>query len=82
MKARARLATVQEADLVQRLAHGYRRKLAEIIGTLNRSLDTSGLNSHQQKSMRCCVEAVDLVLSSHEEFAKLLGTIAASGSDD
>jgi hypothetical protein len=82
MKAKAQLATVEEADLVQRFAHGYRHRLAEIIGSLNRSLATSGIDSRQQESMRCCVEAVDLVLSSHEQFAKLLSTIAKLPNSD
>jgi hypothetical protein len=82
MKATAQLATVQEADLVQRFAHGYRHRLAEIISSLNRSLATSGIDAKQQESMRCCVEAVDLVLSSHEQFAKLLGTIASLPNSD
>ncbi len=76
MKSRTQLATVQEAELVQRFAHGYRGRLAEIIVTLNKTLDTSGLDTRQQEITRCCVEAVDLVLSSHEQFAKLLGTLA------
>jgi hypothetical protein len=76
MKAKAQLATRQEAALVQRFAHGYRSRLAEIIGTLNRSLATTPADPRQQESMRCCIEAVDLVLSSHEQFAKLLGTLA------
>jgi hypothetical protein len=82
MKAKAQLATVKEADLVQRFAHGYRHRLADIITSLNRSLATSGVDARQQESMRCCVEAVDLVLSSHEQFAKLLGTIASLSSGD
>ena len=76
MTAYAQQATVDEADLVQRFAHGYRHRLACIIGTLNRTLATSGIDARQQESMRCCVEAVDLVLSSHEHFAKLLSTLA------
>jgi len=76
MTAKAQLATQQEADLVQRFARGYRNRLAEIIGTLNRSISTSSTDARQQESMRCCLEAVDLVLSSHEQFAKLLGTMA------
>jgi hypothetical protein len=69
-------AALEEANLVQRFAHGYRGRLARIIGTLNRSLAKSGIDPHQQESMRCCVEAVDLVLSSHEHFARLLSTLA------
>jgi hypothetical protein len=81
MKESAQLATVQEADLVQRFADGYRVRLAEIITSLNRTLASSGLDSRQQASMRCCVEAVDLVLSSHQQFAKLLSTIAKLPGD-
>jgi hypothetical protein len=76
MTAKAQLATMQEAELVRRFAHGYRHRLAEIIGSLNRSLAHSGIDPRQQESMRCCVEAVDLVLSSHEQFAKLLSMVA------
>jgi hypothetical protein len=82
MKAKAQLETVQEAELVQRFAHGYRHRLAEIITTLNRSLAHSGLDSRQQESMRCCVEAVDLVLSSHEQFARLLSVLAKQPTTD
>jgi hypothetical protein len=78
MTAKAQLATQREADLVQRFARGYRNRLAEIIGSLNRSIVTNGSDSTQQESMRCCLEAVDLVLSSHEQFAKLLGTLSKS----
>ena len=76
MKTKARLATQREADLVQRFAHGYRARLSEIIGNQNRSLSTATTDPGHQESMRCCIEAVDLVLSSHEQFAKLLGTLA------
>lgn len=76
MKATAQLATQQEADLVQRFARGYRGRLAEIIGKLNRSMVASTDDARQQESVRCCIEAVDLVLSSHEHFAKLLATLA------
>lgn len=82
MRAKAQLATMQEAEMVQRFAHGYRSRLAEIIGSLNRTMATSGLDARQQESMRCCVEAVDLVLSSHEQFAKLLGMLADLPSPD
>ena len=82
MMARNQLATMKEADLVQRFAHGYRHRLAEIISSLNRTLGTSGIDAKQQESMRCCVEAVDLVLSSHEQFAKLLGTLASPPNSD
>jgi hypothetical protein len=82
MKAKAQLATVQEAELVQRFAHGYRHRLAEIISSLNRSLAHSGIDPRQQESMRCCVEAVDLVLSSHEQFARLLSVLAKQAGAD
>jgi hypothetical protein len=77
MRAKAQLATQQEADLVQRFARGYRHRLAGIIGNLNQTIALSKSDPRQQQeSMRCCLEAVDLVLASHEQFAKLLGTLA------
>jgi hypothetical protein len=76
MKASVQLATQQEADLVQRFARGYRGKLAEIIGKLNNTLVANSTDPRQQESVRYCIEAVDLVLSSHEHFARLLGTLA------
>ncbi len=79
MKATAKLATLKEADLVARFAYGYRHRLAELIGNLNHALATGGVEARQQESMRCCIEAVDLVLSSHEQFARLLGIILSAG---
>ena len=78
MSIKTRLAIRREADLVASFTRSYRAKLARTIELLNSSLrgQASGPDA---ASMRCCIEAVDLVLASHQQFAK---SLVASINDD
>jgi len=78
MKARAQLATQQEADLssdsprLPRSIGGDHRPAEPLHGRQHR-------RPRQQESMRCCIEAVDLVLSSHEQFREVAGDLGTVG---
>jgi hypothetical protein len=78
MSTNTRIAIRREADLVACFARSYRAKLAQTIDLLNASL-RSPTGGQDISSMRCCIEAVDLVLASHEQFAK---SLLASVNDD
>jgi uncharacterized protein with von Willebrand factor type A (vWA) domain len=71
MSTKARIAIRREADLVACFTRSYRAKLARTIDLLNTSLRSPEPRA-DATSMRCCIEAVDLVLASHEQFAKSL----------
>jgi len=62
----------QEVDLIGRFAESYRRKLSLLIDRLNRGADPS----IDLASLRLCVEAVDMMLSSQTELARVLRELA------
>ena len=63
----------QEADLIGRFADSYRHKISELIERMNRAPDPNT----DAASLRVCVEAVDMILSSQSELARILSKITA-----
>jgi len=68
----------QEVALVQQYTTSYRRKMAELIAGLNAAFQTPHVNAVQMQSIRSCVEAVDMMLESHAQFAKAMEKISLS----
>jgi hypothetical protein len=67
----------EEAELVRRFVESYRRKFASAIDQLNRS-PHPGRELHAELScLRLCVEAVDMMLDSHDRLARAMHEIAA-----
>lgn len=60
-----------EVELVARFSESYRRKFGELIGRLNHGGDPHA----DQQSVRLCVEAVDMMLSTHHLLAKALSQL-------
>jgi hypothetical protein len=63
----------QEMDLMDRFSQSYRRKFAVLIKQLNQPGATSDL-----KSLRLCIEAVDMMLASHAQVASSLRELTQS----
>ena len=57
-----------EVELVARFSESYRRKFDEVIARLNAAVDSQT----DAESLRLCVEAVDMMLSSHAVLARAL----------
>ena len=66
----------READLVDTFARLYRSQLSELVQTLNASL--RGPQPLAPDPIRHCVEAVDMVLASHAQFARSLKQFATA----
>jgi hypothetical protein len=60
MALQSTMSIWQEADLIERFAHGYRAKIALLIDQLN------GPSTHltDLQCLRICVEAVDVMLEN------------------
>ncbi len=71
MSVETRRAIQREADFVASFTAQYRAKLAKTISLLNATHRTAA-TGHDPASMRFCIEAVDLVLASHQQFAASL----------
>jgi hypothetical protein len=63
----------REVDVIGRYAESYRRKFHAMIRRLNDANDSTA----NIASLHLCVEAVDMMLSSQSELARMLGEIAA-----
>jgi hypothetical protein len=61
-----------EVDLIGRFAESYRRKFSIVIDNLNHSRDIRT----DLASLRLCVEAVDMMLSSQTRLADALRELA------
>jgi hypothetical protein len=72
----ARRSLDREADLVDRFAQMYRSHLSHLVQTLNASV--TGPQPMAPDPIRHCVEAVDMVLASHAQFAKSLKKLAST----
>jgi hypothetical protein len=70
--ADARQSLDSEADLVDRFARMYRAQLGELV----RALNATGQQPTDVDPIRRCVEAVDMVLASHAQFARSLKQFA------
>lgn len=57
-----------EADLISRFAESYRRKFSCMIDQMNHKRDAS----LDLASLRLCVEAVDMMLSTQKQLAKAM----------
>jgi hypothetical protein len=68
MSPHARRQLRREVDLIGTFAESYRRKFSTLIDRMNRHADPSTALA----SMRLCVEAVDMMLSSQTELARAL----------
>jgi hypothetical protein len=75
MSSALRQSIRQEVDLVHTFTRSYRAKLAKLIDCLNHTLENSGSQPDRQ-SIRWCVEAVDMMLASQEQFAKAMDKLA------
>ena len=73
MSTQVRQAIKDEVALVQRFTQCYRAKFTELIERMNHPL--AGGRPDLQ-SLRFCMEAVDMMLSSQAEFAKAMNQIA------
>ena len=63
----------QEVDLITRFTETYRRKFSSMIDRLNGTADPAT----DLASLRLCVEAVDMMLSSQKQLCKALSEMAA-----
>jgi hypothetical protein len=70
MSPQTRQQLQQEVDLIGRFTESYRRKFSVIIERLNQNQSDA---STDLASLRLCVEAVDMILSSQSELARVLG---------
>lgn len=62
-----------EADLIARFAESYRRKFSSMIDQMNRTSDPQ----IDLASLRLCVEAVDMMLTTQKQLAKALVEMSA-----
>jgi hypothetical protein len=65
----------EEVDLIERFTQTYRRKFDVLIDRLNRSGGQSDL-----ASVRLCVEAVNMLLSSQAQVARTIRAMAEEGT--
>ena len=63
----------QEVDLITRFTETYRRKFSSMIDRLNGQTDPAT----DLASLRLCVEAVDMMLSSQKQLCKALSEMSA-----
>jgi hypothetical protein len=61
----------REMELIGRVSDYYHRRFLELIEQMNRQPGAS-----DSPTMRLCVEAVDAVLATHSQIARLLSEIA------
>jgi hypothetical protein len=73
MSSALREAIHEEVDLVESFTRCYRAKLAGLIDRMNDSLKGTMPANADWQSIRWCLEAVDLMLCSHAQFAKAMG---------
>jgi hypothetical protein len=66
----------EEVQLVESFTRSYRAKLGGLIDRINRSPAGTLPSNAAWQSIRWCVEAVDLMLSSQAQFAKVMNEIA------
>ena len=66
----------EEVQLVESFTRSYRAKLGGMIDRMNRSPAGTLPSNAAWQSIRWCVEAVDLMLSSQAQFAKVMNEIA------
>ena len=62
----------QEVDLITRFTESYRRKFSSMIDRMNHETDPAT----DLASLRLCVEAVDMMLSSQRQLCKALSEIS------
>ncbi len=61
----------REMELIGRMSEYYHRRFVELIEQMNRQPGAS-----DSPTMRLCVEAVDAVLATHSQIARLLSEMA------
>ena len=62
----------KEADMLERFAHAYRKRLADAINQLNRKPSAA---SGDAACLRLCVETMDMLLVSQHQLAKSLSRL-------
>jgi hypothetical protein len=67
---------IAEVELIQSFIHTYRAKLGEVILRMNETISGSSPVKPPSQAMGWCVEAVDMILSSHSRFAEAMKDLA------
>lgn len=62
----------RELDLIERLSRVYQSQFAELISELN----TAPTNQTTGQCLRLCVEAVNMLLDSHNQLASAMRSLA------
>lgn len=62
----------EEVDLISRFTESYRRKFSDMIDRMNHDTD----RANDGASLRLCVEAVDMMLSSQKQLCRALAEIS------
>lgn len=74
MSPQLRQRIAQEAELIDRCSEFYHRKFRDLIDRLNSSAD----RADAAQSMRLCVEAVDMMLTTQSQIARALRELSRS----
>ena len=77
MSSNMRQAIRDEVHMVERFTQSYRSQLGELIQRMNSTLDQPATAGIDFRSMRWCMEAVDMVLASQAEFARAIDQLTS-----
>jgi hypothetical protein len=67
----------REANLMERFSSAYRRKMGRMIRQLNAPSSTGGVGVADAQCLRLCVETLDMILASQNQFARVLDQMSA-----